>query len=323
LGRGRDGGSPARRAAGAAMAKSIFHSIMDFRLNIDPEFQGWVLLFATMTAIWLFCMPCYCAGLSSSMARRFASAMNKRLLVFYAFMLVVNGALMFLIITWLPDWDYADYIACCLAVVKWMGKNISKFVSSIVIIVAFFIAVIFKDRIALMLGLDHHTIFRCKIRDCFYGWSPSRFRAIEMVIWKVEDLTSADVFSANNVFVEVYMGYNEAMKTRVHNNAGSACSIKETLQLNFDEDDDEEHLFIFVKNQKVMGSATLGRVELRPDMVAEVERKGREALLDPAHKWEERNFVQKKLIPRGTIWFRLSPVADEDNEGLMKTLGSC
>ncbi|CAJ1373577.1 unnamed protein product [Effrenium voratum] len=95
--------------------------------------------------------------------------------------------------------------------------------------------VAFKERIALMLGLDHKQIFNCKARDCMSCFTANRFKAIELLIWKVEDLPSADLFAANNVFVEVYLGYNETTRTRVHNNAGSDCIFKESVQLNFDE----------------------------------------------------------------------------------------
>merc|ERR1719460_2086122 len=109
------------------------------------------------------------------------------------------------------------------------------------------------------MGVDHKTLFRFKLRDLCGG---STVRAIEVVLWKVEDLKAASPFLANNVFVEMNLGYNEVMKTRVHNNAGSNCILKESLQLNFDAEEDEEPLFIFVKNQKVMGGSELARLEL-------------------------------------------------------------
>ena len=45
---------------------------------------------------------------------------------------------------------------------------------------------------------------------------------------KVEDVRSGHMFNANDLFVEMYMGFNEPVKTRVHNNAGSSCVFKET-----------------------------------------------------------------------------------------------
>merc|ERR1719282_26268 len=143
-------------------------------------------------------------------------------------------------------------------VMVWLAKHLLKFAASIVIIVVFCIAVAFKERIALMLGLDHQILFKCKFRDCLHCWSGAYIRPIELYVWKVEDLSSADFFSANNVFLEFYLGHNEPMRTRVHNNAGSSCVVKETMQLNFDEDDDDEILYIFVRNQKVMGKQDLG-----------------------------------------------------------------
>ncbi|OLP79979.1 hypothetical protein AK812_SmicGene39660 [Symbiodinium microadriaticum] len=31
--------------------------VLDYRLNIDAEYQGWILIFTTITCAWLFCLP--------------------------------------------------------------------------------------------------------------------------------------------------------------------------------------------------------------------------------------------------------------------------
>jgi len=287
----------------------VINRILDFRFNIDQEFQGWILLFATLTAIWLFCLPCYCAGLSFAPFRRFAAWMQQRLPFFYLTMCCVNAVFMFLILTWLPDWTYLDYIKTVLSFAGWTASHLMQFATSIAMIAAFCIAVAFKDRIALMLGIDHKTLFKCKVRDCLNCWSTARFRPIEVSIWKVEDLTSADLFSANNVFVEFFLGYNEKVTTRVHNNAGSGCLVKETLQLNFDEDDDEETLFIFVRNQKVVGAQELARAEIPTEKLKHMVSQGRMTEL----RWDANCFKEPvQLIPRGKLWMRAVPLDDED-----------
>merc|ERR1719253_330921 len=100
-------------------------------------------------------------------------------------------------------------------------------------ITAFAFVVAFKDKFAKLLGVDYKTVFRFKLRDLCPGGR--RERAIEIVIHKVEDLKAASVFAPNNIFIETHMGYNEPMKTRVHNNAGSSCIMKERIQFNFDD----------------------------------------------------------------------------------------
>lgn len=216
--------------------------------------------------------------------------------------------MLFLVITWLPDWKPADYVKTGLRFALFMAKNAMKFMTSIAFIVVFVFVVTFKDRIFKLMGMDHKTVFRFKLRDLFGGKST---RAIELNIWKVEDLPAASLLAPNNVFVEVHLGYNEPMKTRVHNNAGSNCFMKESLQLNFDENEDEEPLYLFVKNQKVMGAGELGRMELKADDLHKIEK---ECSASRSWQWGEQDFgkFKKPLMPRGYIWFRVAPIEEEE-----------
>jgi len=286
---------------------SFVKLVMGFRLNIDTEYQGWILMFASLTAVWVYCLPCYCAGMQFSLARRYAAWIQMRLPYFLVVATVFNAAMMFLVITWLPDWGYGDYVKCMASFALFAAKNAMKFMTSIVLIVIFVFVVAFKDRFMKLAGVDHKTVFRFKLRDIFGGST----RAIAVDIWKVEDLPAASTFAPNNVFIEVFLGYNEPMKTRVHNNAGSSCTVKESLQLNFDQDEDEEPLYLFVKNQKVMGAGELGRLELTALDVAAVEKECK-AKGGSNEGWKPEYFVEKRLIPRGTIWFRVMPVDDEE-----------
>jgi len=285
----------------------LMHEIMNFRLNIDTEYQGWILVFATLTAVWVFCLPCYCAGAPFQWARRYAAWIQRRLPLFLALATIFNAGMMFLIVTWLPDWTPADYIKQMASVALFVAKNAVNFATSIALITVAVLVFTFRDRVFKLAGMDYKTIFRFKLRDVFGGST----RAIELVIWKVEDLPAAQVFAPNNVFVEMYLGYNEPMKTRVHNNAGTNCVVKETIQLNFDKNEDEEPLYIFVKNQKVMGAGELARLEMKAEDVAEVEKQSVD-LRKRGGAWTDESFVCKTLIPRGKIWFRVDPVEDEE-----------
>jgi len=233
---------------------------------------------------------------------------------FYATVFCFDVVLMYMVVNWLPDWTFAQYVKTCIKLAAFVAGNMANWASSLAIIIAAGVVVAFKDRFLLLLGLDHRTLFKCKFRDVFSCWTGNRFRAIELMIWKVEDLQSSELFSANSVYVEVYFGYNESMKTRVHNNAGNDCVLKETVQLNFDEDDDDEHMFVFVRNQKVVGGSELGRLELKAEQVADIERANKAAPFPDGHvRWQDEHFVQRRLIPRGTIWFRVNAVEDTDH----------
>jgi len=306
------------------MVPPVIKSIWDFQLNIHPEFQGWILCFATVTAVFFFCLPCYCAGLSFAPARRFAAWLSQRLPTFYFFISIFNFVFLVLVVQWLPDWTMMEYIA---KVGKGLGGTLKHLIDcaySIAIIAAFCIAVAFKDRIAQLLGFDHKTLFRFKVRDCLTCMGSSRFKPIELAVWKVEDLKSADPFLANNVFVEFFLGYNERITTRVHNNAGSSCALKEQLQLNFDEDDEEEILYIFVRNQKVMGTSDLARGEVPAGKLKSMVHKGARSYGEMM-RWTDEFFSEPiQLIPRGTLWLRAAPIVDEDfNHSLMHELTAC
>lgn len=285
--------------------------ILDFRLNIDTEYQGWILMFATLTAVWIYCMPCYCAGMQMQCCRRLAQFIQMRLPHYLFVATCANLVMIYLVIKWLPDWEISDYVKCGLRLALFMAKNAVKFTTSIAMIAVFIFVVAFKDRILRLMGIDHKTIFRFKLRDIFNMGGTST-RAIELVIWKVEDLPAAQMFSPNNVFVEVNLGYNEPMKTRVHNNAGSNCIMKETIQLNFDENEDEEFLYLFVKNQKVMGAGELARAELKPDLLFALEQKYKNMPVE----FREDCFEQQKLMPRGTIWLRVREIDDEEDNSM-------
>jgi hypothetical protein len=291
---------------------SVVEHVIKFRLDIDEEFQGWILMFASMTVVFLFCLPCYCAGLSYPWARALAARCRQSMPTFFVVMALINGTAMFLIITWLPDWGYSDYIKAVARFAAWFITHLLKGLSSIIIIVAAIFVIAFKDRILLLLGLDHHQLFKFKLRDCMSCFGQTRFRPVDLSILKVEDLAAGDIFSANNVFIEVHLGYNEPQCTRVHINAGSSCMIKESLQLNYDEEDEDDHMQIFIKNQKMVGAGGLARLELTADQVKDLESASRKKGSDPNMRWEENAFEPMRLYPHGTIWLRVTPVDEED-----------
>lgn len=288
----------------------VVDAIMDFRIRIDVEYQSWILLFASLTAIWCLCLPCFCAGQPYVAARRCAQYLNARLPVFFFTMSFVIVGYLALVLLWLPDWTAAMYAKYIGKVLGFIASHILKFTASLIIIVAFCFIAAFKDRIALMLGVDHVAFVRFSWRDCLTCWSMNRYRPVEIAIWKVEDLASSDVFRANNVFVEAYMGFNETMKSRVHHNAGSSCILKETMQFNFDEFDDSERLLIFLKNQEVMTSGELARLQLEAADISMLEQRQRNKPM----AWDDSCFEDRRLIPRGKIWIRVSFV-DDENKG--------
>lgn len=308
--------------------QSTISKVWNYRFDIDVEVQGWLLIFATFTAMWLMCLPCFCAGLSCSLAKSFAVCLQKRLPHFLFYMAIFNMVFLYLFIHWMPNWNTSLYIKAILRGVLFTISHLLKWASSLAIIGAFCVAVAFKDRIALLLGLDHTKILKCKVRDCLYCWNPQRFQPIEVYVWKVEDLPSDTVFAANNVYVEFYLGYNETMRTRVRNNAGSDCTLKETIQLNFDQDDDEETLHIKVQNQQVVGAAELAHAEISTEKLKQLVDKARDKNA-PGLRWDANFFREPdhvfQLIPSGKIWIAAAPITDEEYglSSLVQGMSTC
>jgi len=294
----------------------LVKKVLEYRLDIDVEFQSWILMFAVMTAVFFFCLPCYCSGLSCMWARSFSNRSQRHLLKFIVLMAAFNATWFFVLVTWLPDYNPPEVIQAGLKCIGFMVANLAMFIGNFVHIAAFVFVIVFRDRIALILGIDHLQLFKFKSKDlCCCGGG---YRPIELTIWKAEELQAGDIFNANNVFVEVHLGNNETMKTRVHNNAGSECIVKERLQLNFDDYDEDETMYIFLKNQKVMGASDLGRLEIGPKEVREIEKFSSERQLT----WNTDNFVKKTLHPTGYLYLRIDNV-DEEQGGMMRDLTTC
>jgi hypothetical protein len=136
----------------------------------------------------------------------------------------------------------------------------------------------------------------------------SRQRTLELFVWKAEDLPGADILKPNDVFLQVNFSYNGSAKTRVHNNVGAKCTFRESIQLNFDENDEESKMTVWVCNQDSLTSSTIG---MRVFSNAEV----RQLLMSSSSstgftEWNDAYFEEINLNPAGKVWLRL---ADVDN----------
>jgi hypothetical protein len=182
----------------------------------------------------------------------------------------------------------------------------------------------FKDRLLEALGVDNPAMLIGGFRDWATCWSMKRFVPIELFIWKVEGLPSLHLHQANDIYVEVNCGYNNQMLTRVHLRAGHSCSLKESMQMNFDVFDLDTRLYITVKNQDVLGASEIASVQLS---AAQVSRNLEPKELNPVDRtlgwgttngaeetsaWAESRFKAIELVPAGTIYLRFQPVVDED-----------
>jgi hypothetical protein len=188
--------------------------------------------------------------------------------------------------------------------------------------VALVLAWKFKDRIFETLGIDNPALVIGEFRDWATCWSMRRFSTIEVFVWKVEDLPSMHLHQSNDVYVEVYSGYNNSMRTRVHYRGGANCVIKESVQLNHDEFDKNTKLFVTVKNQDVVGASDIATREFGPAQLNRLMAPEKlnmtdrtigwgSALNKDGHGfWADSKFESVDLVPAGKIWLRIQRVTE-------------
>ncbi len=117
-----------------------------------------------------------------------------------------------------------------------------------------------------------------------------------MYVYKVEELPSANLMSANNLFVELILGSNEIVKTRVRKGAGSSAVLKELLQVNYDPDDEDEKLIVNVKSQDMLVASEVASLELSNRDIN---------MIISLH-----DVQQFRLFPQGKIWLGVSYVEE-------------
>eukprot|EP00927_Polykrikos_kofoidii_P069925 TRINITY_DN6566_c3_g1_i1.p1 TRINITY_DN6566_c3_g1~~TRINITY_DN6566_c3_g1_i1.p1 ORF type:complete len:339 (+),score=45.07 TRINITY_DN6566_c3_g1_i1:110-1126(+) len=290
----------------------VLNSELPFRLDIDIEYQDWILVAVSFLAVILWCLPCLCGRMKNRCSRQFISVVSKRLHNFFCIITYFNVAILLFTIGACPGWSVNDYVEHSVKFICWVLEHLAELVQSIVILCCFYVLVQFRDRIAVAAGIQHLTPFR-------FGWKDlipfqANTRPVEIFIWKVDNLLSSSgkLLKGNDIFVECHYGYNEPMRTRVHNNAGSGCAIKESIQLNIEGPDAEFQLFFRIKDQSLIASTELAKLVISTkEMYAIEDQTGKRR---SEFDYSERNFVKLALVPAGEIWLAIAPVVEGDEE---------
>lgn len=212
----------------------------------------------------------------------------------------------------MPDWTVNEYFAHLVMFISWSLIHLKKICISAGIIVAFFLLLRFSEKIRVAAGIDHITVIHFNWREAL-GF-PVKKRPVELFVWKVEDLhsSSGKIYKPNDVFVECHLGDNEPMRTRVHNNAGTSCVIKESFQMNINESESNAFMTILIKDQALMVSTELARVVLSVRELCGIEDQTGKRRVDFQYSME--SFVPLNLRPHGKIWIAIAPVEDIDEE---------
>lgn len=283
-----------------------------FRADVSVEYQDWIVVVMCFVIVSVWCIPCFCGSLRSSTAKSITKFLYVRLHSYYSIMLYLTACIIFFTIGVLPDWTVDEFFTYLLAFVSWVLLHMQKLIQSGIIIAAFFVLFKTKNRIAMAMGLEHITLVRFNIKSIL--GLPSKQRPVELYVWKVEDVPSSNgkLFAPNDVFIECHLGHNEPMRTRVHHTAGASCLIRESFQLNIDENATGELMTLMVKDQGLVASSELGRLMLSTRELCGIEDQTGKRKANFAY--DEQSFVSLKLLPRGNIWIAIAPVDDHDEE---------
>ncbi len=277
--------------------------------NFPIEYQDWLLLAYSFAFIFALLFPYWLAGLPYSEARSMAAQINRRLPL-YLLTVVAGGVfLFFIIIAICPDWTTEEYFQYVGVGFSELGRHLGVFASSSVILLSFFLIFILRERIKILLGIEHIYVFKCSTREClscFLLSAPSR--PIEVYIYKVEELPSASLMSANDLYVELGLGSNEKVRTRVRKAAGSSSVIKELLQLNYDDSEEDDKLVISCKHQDVILASDIASLEL--------------SSMDINQIIAVNDVQQFRLFPQGKIWLSINYVEDDEANGGTQLLTS-
>eukprot|EP00392_Amoebophrya_sp_AT5.2_P017600 g17982.t1 len=299
------------------LRRGIVFDRWPFRLDVAYEYQCWVLVAVSAFAVALCLLPCLCGAFRSRVSKRFTVWVYSRLHTFFCAVFYFNVTLLFFTVGLLPDWTVNAYVATAFDFLDWVLIHLVKFLvyegifvrvekqsketTFILLLTFLYIIVRFKERIAQAAGVEHMTFFRLGKLNVFHT---AAMRGVE-----VEELPSGTGLKPNDLYLECHAGQNEPSRTRVHNNAGASAVIKETFQVNVDENDPEELFTILVKDQELLVSSVVAKLQLRTRDVLQIEAGTGRVTED--FVYDANAFSQLQLQPRGKIWLRVNPLEDE------------
>lgn len=272
---------------------------------------------AAMVGVFLVMLMCWSIPLGRPCKRICETRLHK----VFPLITIFNFGLLCLAVSQLDSIRFNDLFFIAVRITELIISEVQQVLTAIAAVFVLVVLWKFKDRILETLGLENFAVVFGDFRDWATCWSMSRFRAIEIFIWKVEGLPSANLHKFNDVFVEVSLGYNMALRTRVHDSAGHSCIIKESVQLNFDPYDFESKLCLTVKHQNVVGSSELSKLHLGASQVTRLEEPLDESLaanrtLGSADSsvWAPSRFKCLDLVPAGRIYLRFTGVRGDEAE---------
>eukprot|EP00929_Paragymnodinium_shiwhaense_P082541 TRINITY_DN43528_c0_g1_i1.p1 TRINITY_DN43528_c0_g1~~TRINITY_DN43528_c0_g1_i1.p1 ORF type:complete len:378 (+),score=91.64 TRINITY_DN43528_c0_g1_i1:98-1231(+) len=212
--------------------------------------EGKVVAFLIVAAvIWALPFACINQKCCCTCFKRF---MSRRITPYFVAGLVLNVIFFGIVVNSLPDVSVNDLFFQVVAVVEKVSDHLEELLNQIVPLVGGVLLFTFRKRIIALLGFDT-GIVKADLRDVMTFFSANRFKVIELALLKVEGLPPG--LTSRTLYCRIVLGFNEPLHTRPHEGCTTSLSVKERMQLNYDETDDTTKLTMLIKQQEVVSSA--------------------------------------------------------------------
>lgn len=284
--------------------------VLQDSLRIRRQYQDWILTAGCAVAASITCLPCLLRGSRSRFANAFLKWVEPRRHAYFCCSGVLNVGGLGLLIYACPNWTVDQFIVQVGLFFLWILRHAEKFCVSALIIFVFYILFRQRQKIYSAMGVENSHFLRMDIKDVVMCARP---RTLELFVWKAEELPGADLLKPNDVFLQVHFSYNGGPKTRVHNNVGSQCVFRESIQLNFDDNDEDSKMTVWVCNQDSLASSTIGMKVFSNDEVRQLLSASASSS-GGFTEWHDAYFEEIKLNPSGKVWLRLADVEIPDDE---------
>lgn len=209
------------------------------------------LSFVFFAALFVWMLPSLCIN-KKLCSPCFTRWLSKRLSCWFVIGLIVNITGISIIIAMLPHVEANHLFFCIVSIIEKVTDQVEKVLMQVAAIVGLVILYSFRKKIAQLLGYDQQFV-RADLRDILTGFSMKRFKPIEISLWYADGLPCG--FTSQTLFCRVVLGYNEPGHTRPHEGVRSQFTIRERLQLNYDEHDQSQKLTITIKQQEFIGTS--------------------------------------------------------------------
>lgn len=204
-----------------------------------------------IVAMFVWAVPVWCVN-SKLCCRCFQRCGSRQIRLYFLLGFVANAFLVSLVLKTLPDITANNVFFQFVSVVDFVCFQLDNILQQLTVIIAAVLALAFRKRIVALLGFDQQVV-RADFRDILTCFTMTRFRAIEVSVWKVESLPAG--FTSRSLYVRFVLGYNEAQHTRPRDGCTTSLTLRERVQLNYDPEDDTQKLSIVIKQQEVVGGA--------------------------------------------------------------------